>query len=124
MEGCSKACSYCIVPITRGKEISRPLDDVLAEAHRLAALGAREITLLGQNVNAYRGVRRGGGKKADLAELIRRVAEIDAIERIRFTTSHPAQFNDSLIDAYASVDKLASYLHLPVQSGSDRCSSS
>jgi tRNA-2-methylthio-N6-dimethylallyladenosine synthase len=120
MEGCSKACSYCIVPITRGKEISRPLDDVLAEAYRLAELGAREITLLGQNVNAYRGAVRGGGKKADLATLIRGVAEIDAIERIRFTTSHPAQFTQSLIDAYASVEKLASFLHLPVQSGSDR----
>jgi tRNA-2-methylthio-N6-dimethylallyladenosine synthase len=120
MEGCSKACSYCIVPITRGKEISRPLDSVLAEARHLAALGAREITLLGQNVNAYKGAVRGDGQKADLAALIRRVAEIDAIERIRFTTSHPAQFTDSLIDAYATVDKLASFLHLPVQSGSDR----
>jgi tRNA-2-methylthio-N6-dimethylallyladenosine synthase len=120
MEGCSKACSYCIVPITRGKEISRPLDDVLAEARRLAALGAREITLLGQNVNAYKGAVSGGGKKADLAALIRRVADIDGIERIRFTTSHPAQFTDSLVGAYAAVQKLASYLHLPVQSGSDR----
>jgi tRNA-2-methylthio-N6-dimethylallyladenosine synthase len=120
MEGCSKACSYCIVPITRGKEISRPLADVLAEAQRLASLGAREITLLGQNVNAYRGAVQGGGKKADLAALIRRVAEIDGIERIRFTTSHPAQFNDSLIAAYAGVEKLVSFLHLPVQSGSDK----
>jgi tRNA-2-methylthio-N6-dimethylallyladenosine synthase len=120
MEGCSKACSYCIVPITRGKEISRPLEDVLAEARRLASLGAREITLLGQNVNAYKGSTAGGGKKADLAALIRRVAEIDAIERIRFTTSHPAQFTDSLVGAYAAVPKLASFLHLPVQSGSDR----
>jgi tRNA-2-methylthio-N6-dimethylallyladenosine synthase len=120
MEGCSKACSYCIVPITRGKEISRPLDHVLAEARRLAALGAREITLLGQNVNAYKGAVAGGGKKADLAALIRRVAEIDRLERIRFTTSHPAQFTDSLVGAYASVGKLASFLHLPVQSGSDR----
>jgi tRNA-2-methylthio-N6-dimethylallyladenosine synthase len=120
MEGCSKACSYCIVPITRGKEISRPLDDVLAEARQLASLGAREITLLGQNVNAYKGAVKGGGSKADLAALIRRVAEIDAIERIRFTTSHPAQFTDSLVAAYAQVDKLASFLHLPVQSGSDR----
>jgi tRNA-2-methylthio-N6-dimethylallyladenosine synthase len=120
MEGCSKACSYCIVPITRGKEISRPLEDVLVEARRLASLGAREITLLGQNVNAYRGVTPSGGKKADLAALIREVAEIDGIERIRFTTSHPAQFTESLIDAYATVDKLASFLHLPVQSGSDR----
>jgi tRNA-2-methylthio-N6-dimethylallyladenosine synthase len=120
MEGCSKACSYCIVPITRGKEISRPLDDVLAEARRLASLGAREITLLGQNVNAYKGAVAGGGKKADLAALIRRVADIDGIERIRFTTSHPAQFTDSLVGAYATVGKLASFLHLPVQSGSDR----
>jgi tRNA-2-methylthio-N6-dimethylallyladenosine synthase len=120
MEGCSKACSYCIVPTTRGKEISRPLEDVLSEAMRLAALGAREITLLGQNVNAYRGPVVGSRKKADLAALIRRVAEIDGVERVRFTTSHPAQFNDSLIEAYATVDKLASYLHLPVQSGSDR----
>src|SRR5687768_9920201 len=120
MEGCSKACSYCIVPITRGKEISRPLEDVLAEARRLASLGAREITLLGQNVNAYKGPTASGGKKADLAALIRRVAEIDAIERIRFTTSHPAQFTESLVGAYAAVPKLASFLHLPVQSGSDR----
>jgi tRNA-2-methylthio-N6-dimethylallyladenosine synthase len=120
MEGCSKACSYCIVPITRGKETSRPLEDVLAEARRLAELGAREITLLGQNVNAYKGPTAGGGKKADLAALIRRVAEIEGIERIRFTTSHPAQFTDSLVGAYASVPKLASFLHLPVQSGSDR----
>jgi tRNA-2-methylthio-N6-dimethylallyladenosine synthase len=119
MEGCSKACSYCIVPTTRGKEISRPLDSVLDEARRLAALGAGEITLLGQNVNAYKGAVPSG-KKADLATLIRKVAEIDGIERIRFTTSHPAQFNDALIDAYATVDKLASFLHLPVQSGSDR----
>jgi tRNA-2-methylthio-N6-dimethylallyladenosine synthase len=120
MEGCSKACSYCIVPITRGEEISRPLDSVLDEARQLAALGAREITLLGQNVNAYRGPTAAGGKKADLATLIRHVAEIDGIERIRFTTSHPAQFNDALIDAYATVEKLVSFLHLPVQSGSDR----
>jgi tRNA-2-methylthio-N6-dimethylallyladenosine synthase len=119
MEGCSKACSYCIVPTTRGEEISRPLDDVLAEARRLAELGALEITLLGQNVNAYWGARPGGGN-ADLADLIRRVAEIDGIERIRFTTSHPAHFDDALVAAYAEVDKLVSYLHLPVQSGSDR----
>jgi len=120
MEGCSKACSYCIVPTTRGKEISRPLEDVLAEARHLAGLGAREITLLGQNVNAYRGPTAGGGRKADLAALIREVAKIDSVERIRFTTSHPAQFNDSLVGAYATVAKLASFLHLPVQSGSDR----
>jgi tRNA-2-methylthio-N6-dimethylallyladenosine synthase len=120
MEGCSKACSYCIVPTTRGKEISRPLADVLAEAQHLAVLGAREITLLGQNVNAYRGATAGGGKKADLAALIREVAKIDSVERIRFTTSHPAQFNDALVGAYATVEKLANFLHLPVQSGSDR----
>jgi tRNA-2-methylthio-N6-dimethylallyladenosine synthase len=119
MEGCSKACSYCIVPTTRGKEISRPFEHVVAEAERLASLGAREITLLGQNVNAYWGPV-AGGKKADLADLIRRVAEIDAIERIRFTTSHPQQFDDALIEAYATQPKLASFLHLPVQSGSDR----
>jgi tRNA-2-methylthio-N6-dimethylallyladenosine synthase len=119
MEGCSKACTYCIVPTTRGAEISRPLADVLAEARRLANLGALEITLLGQNVNAYRG-RTPDGAKADLADLIARVAEIDGIERIRFTTSHPAHFDDALVAAYAEVDKLVSYLHLPVQSGSDR----
>jgi tRNA-2-methylthio-N6-dimethylallyladenosine synthase len=107
------------VPTTRGEEISRPLDDVLAEARRLAELGALEITLLGQNVNAYRGARPNGGK-ADLADLIRRVAEIARIQRIRFTTSHPAHFDDALVAAYAEVDKLVSYLHLPVQSGSDR----
>jgi len=118
MEGCSKACTYCIVPTTRGEEISRPLDDVLAEARKLGDLGAVEITLLGQNVNAYRGRTNGGGK-ADLADLIRRVAEIDGIQRIRFTTSHPAHFDDALVEAYAEVDKLVSYLHLPVQSGSD-----
>jgi tRNA-2-methylthio-N6-dimethylallyladenosine synthase len=127
MEGCSKACSYCIVPTTRGKEISRPFGDVIAEARRLAELGAAEITLLGQNVNAYKGAvdgeAHGDGKrraKANLAALIREVAKIDGVQRIRFTTSHPAQFDDSLIDAYATVDKLAAYLHLPVQSGSDR----
>ena len=119
MEGCSKACTYCIVPTTRGEEVSRPLADVLAEARHLAELGALEITLLGQNVNAYRG-RKPDGDKADLAALIARVAEIDGIERIRFTTSHPAHFDDALVAAYAEVDKLVSYLHLPVQSGSDR----
>ena len=119
MEGCSKACTYCIVPTTRGAEVSRPLDDVLAEASRLAELGAREITLLGQNVNAYWGVTPGGSK-ADLAALIRHVAAIESIERIRFTTSHPAHFDDSLVEAYADVGKLVNHLHLPVQSGSDR----
>jgi tRNA-2-methylthio-N6-dimethylallyladenosine synthase len=119
MEGCSKACTYCIVPTTRGAEISRPLDDVLAEASRLAELGAREITLLGQNVNAYWSVMPSGGK-ADLATLIRRVATVEGIERIRFTTSHPLHFDDSLVEAYADVEKLVNHLHLPVQSGSDR----
>ncbi len=119
MEGCSKYCTFCVVPYTRGEEISRPFDDVLAEATRLAELGVKEITLLGQNVNAYRGPLHGGGH-ADLATLIYYVAAIDGIERIRFTTSHPVEFTDALIDAYAEVDKLAAFLHLPVQSGSDR----
>jgi tRNA-2-methylthio-N6-dimethylallyladenosine synthase len=119
MEGCSKYCSFCVVPYTRGEEISRPLDDVIAEAHRLASLGVREINLLGQNVNAYQGAVHGGGV-ADLATLILFVAAIDGIERIRFTTSHPLDFDDSLIEAYSQVDKLVNFLHLPVQSGSDR----
>ncbi len=119
MEGCSKYCTYCVVPYTRGEEISRPLDDVIVEAHKLAELGVREVNLLGQNVNAYRGEVAGGGY-ADLATLIHYVAAIDGIERIRFTTSHPVEFSDSLVDAYATVDKLVSFLHLPVQSGSDR----
>src|SRR5690554_2954281 len=119
MEGCSKYCTYCVVPYTRGEEISRPLDDVIAEAWRLAELGVKEINLLGQNVNAYRGPTHDG-RTADLATLIHYVAAIDGIERIRFTTSHPVEFTDSLIEAYAEVDKLASFLHLPVQSGSDR----
>jgi len=119
MEGCSKYCTFCVVPYTRGEEISRPLDDVVAEAWRLAALGVREINLLGQNVNAYRGAMHGGGT-ADLATLIHYVAAIDGIERVRFTTSHPVEFGDALIEAYRDVGKLASYLHLPVQSGSDR----
>ena len=119
MEGCSKYCTYCVVPYTRGEEISRPLDDVIVEAYKLAELGVREINLLGQNVNAYRGAVASGGY-ADLATLIHFVAAIDGIERIRFTTSHPVEFSDSLIDAYASVGKLVSFLHLPVQSGSDR----
>src|SRR5690606_22989596 len=119
MEGCSKYCTYCVVPYTRGEEISRPLDDVIAEAYRLAELGVKEINLLGQNVNAYRGTTHDG-RIADLATLIHYVAAIDGIERIRFTTSHPVEFTDSLIEAYGEVDKLASFLHLPVQSGSDR----
>ena len=119
MEGCSKYCTFCVVPYTRGEEISRPLDDVVAEVVGLAELGVREVNLLGQNVNAYRGRVHTGGT-ADLATLIYYVAAIEGIERIRFTTSHPAEFTEPLIRAYAEVGKLASYLHLPVQSGSDR----
>jgi tRNA-2-methylthio-N6-dimethylallyladenosine synthase len=119
MEGCSKYCSFCVVPYTRGEEISRPLDDVVAEAVTLAKQGVREINLLGQNVNAFRGPMHDG-QIADLATLIYYVAAIDGIERIRFTTSHPVEFTDSLVQAYAEVPKLASYLHLPVQHGSDR----
>src|SRR5512146_3208559 len=119
MEGCSKYCSYCVVPYTRGEEISRPFDDVVAEVAALADQGVREVNLLGQNVNAYRGAMHDGGV-ADLAVLIHAIAEFDGIGRIRFTTSHPLEFSDSLIEAYANVPKLANYLHLPVQSGSDR----
>jgi tRNA-2-methylthio-N6-dimethylallyladenosine synthase len=119
MEGCSKYCSFCVVPYTRGEEISRPFDDVIAEVVQLAGQGVREINLLGQNVNAYRGPMHDGSV-ADLATLIYYVAAIDEVERIRFTTSHPVEFTDSLIEAYAEVPKLANYLHLPVQHGSDR----
>ena len=119
MEGCSKYCSYCVVPYTRGEEISRPFDDVIAEVAALADQGVREVNLLGQNVNAYRGATHDGGA-ADLAVLIHAVAQLDGIGRIRFTTSHPLEFSDSLIEAYANVPKLANYLHLPVQAGSDR----
>ncbi len=119
MEGCSKYCSYCVVPYTRGTEISRPFDDVLVEVAQLAAQGVREVNLLGQNVNAYRGPMHDGGI-ADLAVLIHAIAQIEGIGRIRFTTSHPLEFSDSLIEAYASVPKLANFLHLPVQAGSDR----
>ncbi len=119
MEGCSKYCSFCVVPYTRGEEISRPFDDVIAEVASLAAQGVREINLLGQNVNAYRGPMHDG-EIADLATLIYYVAAVDGIDRIRFTTSHPVEFTDSLIQAYAEVPKLANYLHLPVQHGSDR----
>jgi tRNA-2-methylthio-N6-dimethylallyladenosine synthase len=119
MEGCSKYCSYCVVPYTRGEEISRPFDDVIAEVAALADQGVREVTLLGQNVNAYRGPTHDGGE-ADLAVLIHAIAALDGIGRIRFMTSHPLEFSDSLIEAYANVPKLANYLHLPVQSGSDR----
>lgn len=119
MEGCSKYCSYCVVPYTRGEEISRPFDDVLAECYLLAEQGVREINLLGQNVNDYRGKMHQGGT-ADLSLLIHYVAELEGITRIRFTTSHPIAFSDQLIQAYAEVPKLANHLHLPVQSGSDR----
>jgi tRNA-2-methylthio-N6-dimethylallyladenosine synthase len=119
MEGCSKYCSYCVVPYTRGEEISRPFDDVLAECYQLAAQGVREINLLGQNVNDYRGPMEQGDI-ADLALLIHYIAAIDGIDRIRFTTSHPLAFSDNLINAYAEVPELANHLHLPVQSGSDR----
>ncbi|MBS0485810.1 MAG: tRNA (N6-isopentenyl adenosine(37)-C2)-methylthiotransferase MiaB, partial [Proteobacteria bacterium] len=119
MEGCSKYCSYCVVPYTRGEEISRPFDDVIAEVAALAEQGVREVNLLGQNVNAYRGPMHDGSV-ADLAVLIHAIAQLDGIGRIRFTTSHPLEFSDSLIEAYANVPKLANYLHLPVQAGSDR----
>jgi tRNA-2-methylthio-N6-dimethylallyladenosine synthase len=119
MEGCSKYCTYCVVPYTRGEEVSRPFDDVIAEVAGLADQGVREVNLLGQNVNAYRGLMHDG-EIADLALLIRYCAAIEGIERIRFTTSHPVKFSDSLIEVYAEVPELVSYLHLPVQSGSDR----
>jgi len=119
MEGCSKYCTFCVVPYTRGEEVSRPLDDVITECVELAEQGVREINLLGQNVNAYRGDTHDGDT-ADLAELIRCVAAVDGIDRIRFTTSHPVEFTDSLIEAYSDVPELVSFLHLPVQSGSDR----
>ena len=119
MEGCSKYCTFCVVPYTRGTEISRPFDDVIAEIAQLAAQGVREVNLLGQNVNAYRGEMEDG-EIADLALLIRYVAAVDGIDRIRFTTSHPVEFSDSLIEVYGDVPELVSHLHLPVQSGSDR----
>ena len=119
MEGCSKYCSFCIVPYTRGDEVNRPFEAVLAEVRELCSQGVREVTLLGQNVNAYAG-RTRDGVNADLATLIHHVAALPAIERIRFTTSHPLEFTSSLVEAFASVAKLASHLHLPVQSGSDR----
>jgi len=119
MEGCGKFCTYCIVPYTRGGEVSRPLDDVLAECRSLVERGVKEINLLGQNVNAYQGEMEDG-EAADLALLLHLVAEIPGIERLRFTTSHPNEFTPRLIAAYAEIPKLASYLHLPVQAGSDR----
>ena len=133
MEGCSKYCSFCVVPYTRGEEVSRPFEDVLVEVMQLAAQGVREVNLLGQNVNAYRGpmdaadgdqdgdaIPGAGARFADLGLLIRTIAEIEGIDRIRFTTSHPLEFSDSLVEAYRDVPQLANYLHLPVQSGSDR----
>lgn len=119
MEGCSKYCTFCVVPYTRGTEISRPFDDVITEVAQLASQGVREVNLLGQNVNAYRGTMHDGSL-ADLALLINYVAAIDGIDRIRYTTSHPVEFSDSLIQAYADVPELVDHLHLPVQSGSDR----
>lgn len=125
MEGCSKYCSFCVVPYTRGEEISRPFEDVLVEVAQLAAQGVREINLLGQNVNAYRGPYADAeageeAQVADLGLLIRSIAQIEGIGRIRFTTSHPLEFSDSLVEAYRDVPQLANYLHLPVQAGSDR----
>ncbi len=119
MEGCSKYCTFCVVPYTRGEEVSRPPDDIIAEVMELSLQGVREVNLLGQNVNAYRGEAHDG-QIMDLAELITLVATIEGIDRIRFTTSHPVEFSDSLIDVYANVPELVSHLHLPVQTGSDR----
>ncbi len=119
MEGCSKYCTFCVVPYTRGEEISRPFDDIISEIASLAEQGVREVNLLGQNVNAYRG-KMHDGDIADLAMLIHYIAAIEGIERIRYTTSHPVEFSDSLIQAYAEVPELVNHLHLPVQSGSDR----
>ncbi|CAD5379829.1 isopentenyl-adenosine A37 tRNA methylthiolase [Pseudomonas sp. OF001] len=119
MEGCSKYCTFCVVPYTRGEEVSRPLADVLAEIVHLAEHGVREVTLLGQNVNGYRG-DTGDGRVADFAELLHAVAAIDGIDRIRYTTSHPLEFSDALIQAHAEIAKLVKFVHLPVQAGSDR----
>jgi len=119
MEGCSKFCSFCVVPYTRGREFSRPFDDVITEVYELAEQGVREVTLLGQNVNAYRGIMFDN-KEADLALLLRHVCEIDGIGRVRYTTSHPLEFTDELVRAHHDLKKLAGHLHLPVQSGSDR----
>ena len=119
MEGCSKYCTFCVVPYTRGEEISRPLDDIVAEVATLAGQGVREVNLLGQNVNAYRGLM-DDGEYADLALLLHYVAAVDGIDRIRYTTSHPVEFSDNLIEAYAMIPELVNHLHLPIQSGSDR----
>ncbi|MEO6362210.1 MAG: tRNA (N6-isopentenyl adenosine(37)-C2)-methylthiotransferase MiaB [Caldimonas sp.] len=120
MEGCSKYCSYCVVPYTRGEEVSRPFDDVLVEIAGLAGRGVREVTLLGQNVNAYRGRMGSTSGQADFATLLETVAGIDGIGRIRYTTSHPKEFGQRLIDAHGALPKLAGHVHLPVQHGSDR----
>jgi tRNA-2-methylthio-N6-dimethylallyladenosine synthase len=120
MEGCSKYCSYCVVPYTRGEEVSRPFDDVLTEVADLADQGVKEVTLLGQNVNGFRGKMGGTAEVADFAMLLEYVAEIPGIERIRFTTSHPNEFSQRLIDVYGKTDKLVNHVHLPVQHGSDR----
>ncbi|MBU4795595.1 radical SAM protein, partial [Salmonella enterica] len=119
MEGCNKYCSFCVVPYTRGEEVSRPCDDILFEIAQLAAQGVREVNLLGQNVNAYRG-ETFDGQICSFAELLRLVAAIDGIDRIRFTTSHPIEFTDDIIAVYEDTPELVSFLHLPVQSGSDR----
>jgi tRNA-2-methylthio-N6-dimethylallyladenosine synthase len=119
MEGCSKYCTFCVVPYTRGEEVSRPFDDVLAEVRHLAASGVKEVVLLGQNVNAYRG-SLADGEVADFALLLAHVARVEAIERIRYTTSHPLEFTQRLVDAHARIPKLAAQVHLPVQAGSDR----
>jgi len=119
MEGCSKYCTFCVVPYTRGEEVSRPVQPVLKEIEHLAEMGVREVNLLGQNVNAYRGVG-ADGDTLDLADLIRLIRDIDGIDRIRYTTSHPVEFSDALIQVYEDVPELVSHLHLPVQSGSDR----
>jgi len=121
MEGCSKYCTFCVVPYTRGEEVSRPLDDILTEVAGLAEQGVKEITLLGQNVNAWRGeITRNGGEQGDFAFVLECVAEIPGIERLRYTTSHPREMTQRVFDAYANIPKLVSHLHLPVQSGSDR----
>ena len=119
MEGCSKYCTFCVVPYTRGEEFSRPFDEVITEVVELAEQGVREVTLLGQNVNAYAGARHGGGM-LDFAELLAYASAVDGIDRLRYTTSHPVDFTDELIDAYRHIPELVSHLHLPVQSGSDR----
>jgi len=119
MEGCSKYCSFCVVPYTRGEEISRPLDDIITEIIQLTLQGASEIILLGQNVNGYRGLM-SNGKIANFASLIEYISEIEEVKRIRFTTSHPNEMNDHLIDCFGNIKKLANHLHLPIQSGSDK----